>query len=78
MTIFLYEGLTKNREIGNTNVRVLFNIWKLGRVRDAKFGVNVFNKMLLNSKMPGLQFYRFWVIKGKLTGGGDKIRVSAG
>ena len=48
-------------------------------VTDTKFGTNVSNKMLLNApKMPGLQlysFYRFWVIKGKPTGGmgGGKI-----
>ena len=36
---------------------------------DAKFGVNVSNKTLLNAaKFQGYSFYRFWVIKEKPTG----------
>ena len=31
LTIFLYKGLTRNLEIGNTTVWVLLNIWRLGR-----------------------------------------------
>ena len=70
MTIFFYKGLTKNPEIGNTPVWVLPNIWRLGQVRDTKFGTNVSNEMLLNAaKCQGYSFYRFWVIKGKLTEG---------
>ena len=54
----------------NTPVWVLPNIWRLGQVRDTKFGTSVFNKMLLNAtKCQGYSFYRFWVIKGKPTGG---------
>ena len=69
MTIFFYKGLTRNPEIGNTPVWVLPNIWRLGRVRDTKFGTNVSNKMLLNAaKCQGYSFYRFWVIKRKPTG----------
>ena len=30
MIIFVYKGLTKNPEIGNTPVWVLLNIWRLG------------------------------------------------
>ena len=38
---------------------------------DTKFGTNVSNKMLLNAaKFQGYSSYRFWVIKGKPTGGG--------
>ena len=48
MTIFVYKGLTRNPEIGNTPVWVLSKIWRLGQDRDNKFGMNVFNKMLLN------------------------------
>ena len=41
-----------------------------GTSKDTKFGMNVSNKMLLNAeKCQGSSFYRFWVIKGKLTGG---------
>ena len=44
---------------------------RLGRVRDTKFGTNVFNKILLNSaKCHGYSFYCFRVIKKKVTGGG--------
>ena len=39
---------TKNPEIGNAFVRVLCNIWRLGRVGVTKFGMNVSNKKLLN------------------------------
>ena len=63
MTISLYKGLTGNPEIGNTSVWVFPSIWRLGRVRDTKFGTNVSNKMLLNtSKCQSYSFYRFWVI----------------
>ena len=71
MTIVFYKRLTRNPEIGNTTVWVLPNIWRLGRVRDTKFGTNVSNKMLLNTtKCHGYSFYLFSVIKGKPTGGG--------
>ena len=74
MTIFFYKGLTRNPEIGNTSVWVLPNIWRLVRVMDTKFGTNVSNRMLLNAaKFQGYSFYRFWVFKGKPTGGGGKI-----
>ena len=70
MTILFYKGLIRNPEIGNTPVWVLPNIWRLGRVMDTKFGTNVSNRMLLNAaKFQGYSFYRFWVIKGKPTGG---------
>ena len=49
LTIFLYQGLTRNQEMRNTTVWVLRNIWRLGRVRDTKFGTNVSNEMLLNA-----------------------------
>ena len=66
MTIVVYKGLTRNPEF----VWVLPNIWRLGPVRDTKFGTNVYNKMLLNvAKCQGYSFVGFWVIKGKPTGG---------
>ena len=49
MTIFFYKVLTRNPEIGNTPVWVFPNIWRLGQVRDTKFGTNVSNEMLLNA-----------------------------
>ena len=70
MTIFFYKGSTRNPKIENTHVWVFPNIWRLGRVIDTKFGTNVSNKMLLNAaKFQVCSFYRFWVIKGKATGG---------
>ena len=48
MTIFFYERLTRNLEIGNTPVSALHNVWRLGQVRDTKFGMNVSSKMLLH------------------------------
>ena len=70
ITIFFYKGLTRNPEIGNTSVWVLPNIWRLGQVLDTKFCRNVSNKILLNpAKFQSYRSYRFWVIKGKLTGG---------
>ena len=49
MTIFIYKSLIRNLEIGNTPVWVLLNIWRLGQVRDTKFGRNVSNDNLLNA-----------------------------
>ena len=49
MTILFSKGLTRKPEIGNTPVRGLSNIWRLGRVKDTKVGTNVSNKMLLNA-----------------------------
>ena len=57
-------------EIGNTPVWNLLNISKLGRVRDTKFVADVINKKLLNPvKNQSYNLYRFWVTKGKPTGG---------
>ena len=65
MTILFYKGLTRNPEIGNTLVWVLPNIWRLGKIMDTKFGMNVSNRMLLNAaKFQRYSFYHFWV-KGK-------------
>ena len=49
MTIFFYNALTRNPDMGNTPVWVLPNIWRLGRVMDTKFGKNVSNRMLLKA-----------------------------
>ena len=74
MKIFFYKGLTRNPKIGNIRVWVLPNIWRLGRVMDTKFGTNVLNRILLNAaKLQSHSFYRFWVIKGKPTGGGGEL-----
>ena len=75
MTILFYKGLTRNPEIGNTPVCVLPNIWRLGRAMDTTFDTKIFDRMLLNAaNFQSYNFYRFWVIKQKPTGGvGGKI-----
>ena len=72
---FFYKELTRNPEIRNTAVWRLPNIWVFRRVKDTKFGTNVSNKISRNAaKCQDYSFYRFWVIKGKLTrGGGARI-----
>ena len=66
ITIFFYKGLTRNQKVGNIPVWVLFNIWRLGRDMDIKFGTDVSNKMLLNAaSFQGYNSYRFWAIVGK-------------
>ena len=75
MTISFYKGLPRNPEIGNTPVWVWVKIWRLGRARNTKCCTNVSIKMLLNAaKCQSYSFYRFWVNKGKLTGGGGVNR----
>ena len=70
MTIFVYEGMTRNPEIRNTPVWVLPNIWRLSWVSDTKCGTNVSNEQLLNAKKcQSYSFYRFCVIKGTPTRG---------
>ena len=72
MTIFFSKRLTRNPEIRNITVWVLPSIWRLGWVRDTKFGTNVSNKRLLSAaKCQGYSFYHFWLIKGK-----PQIRVN--
>ena len=74
MTISFYKRLTRNLEIVNTPIWVFPNIWRLGRVRNSKFGTNNSNKMSLNAaKCQRCSFYRFWVIKGKPTGEGINL-----
>ena len=52
ISIFIYKELTRNPEIINTSIWVLPNIWRLGQVKDNKFGTSVSNKMLLNAAKP--------------------------
>ena len=48
------------------------DIWKLGQVRDAKFGTNASNKIAVNVvEFQGFIFHRFWVVKEKTTGRGE-------
>ena len=70
--LFIKE-LTRIPEIG-VSVWVLLNTWRLGRVRNTKFGTNVSNKMLLNPAK--CQDYSFWVIKGKPTGGEGRCKIT--
>ena len=71
MTIFFYKGLTRNSEIGNTNVWVLPNIWRLGRVIDTKFGTNVSNRkwMLQSSRVTA--FTALELLRENQLGGGE-------
>ena len=60
MTTFFYKRLTRKSEIGNTPVRVLPNIWRLGEVRGTKLGMNAVNEMVMNAaKCLGYSLYRF-------------------
>ena len=55
----------------SAQLKVFPNIWRLGGVRDTKFGTNISNEMLLHAaKCQGYSFNRFRVIKGKPTGEG--------
>ena len=65
MTIIVYKGLIKNPKIGNTPGWGLPNIWRLGQVRDTKFGTNVSNKKLLNA--PKCQGYSLTISESYLT-----------
>ena len=70
LLFFHHKGLTRNPETRNTLVWIFPNIWKLGQVRNTKFGTNVSNEILRNApKCQSYSFYRFWEIKGKPTGG---------
>ena len=65
MTIFVYKGLTRNPDMGNT----ISGDW-VELLRDTKFGTNVPNKILLNAANgQSYCFFRFLVIMGKSTGG---------
>ena len=74
MTVFIYKELTRNLKIGNTTVCVFPNIWRLGPVRDTKFGTNVSARMY-TAKCQCYSFYRFSVVKGKPTDGGVKLKI---
>ena len=68
-TIYFYKRLTRNPEIINTSVWVFPMIWRVGQVRDTKFGADNSSEMLLYAaKYHGCSFYRLWVIKGKPIG----------
>ena len=43
------KNLTKNREIKNTLVSTLSNFWRVGQVRDNKFGKGVSNVMIFEA-----------------------------
>ena len=60
MTVFVYKGLTRNLEIGNTRVWISPYNSALRQARDSKFGANISNKKLLNAvKGHSYSFYRF-------------------
>ena len=73
-TIFVYKRLARNLEIGNTLVLVSSNFWRLGQVRDTKWGSNISDiKLLSASKCQVYNFYRFGVMKGKSIGGKNTL-----
>ena len=51
MAISFYKGLSRNREIGNTPFWVFPNIWRLGWIRNIKFGTSVSNKKKKKKKI---------------------------
>ena len=58
------------RKLESPPSEIFPNIWRLGGLRDTTFGTKISNKMLLNAgKCQGYSFHRFWVVKGKPTGG---------
>ena len=69
---FLFRrDLTRRPEIGNTPVWLLSNTWRLGQIRDTKFGLNIFNKKLLNdTKCQVLNFHHFLSYYRKTNRGG--------
>ena len=77
LSVFLlsFVSLTElNPEIGNASFWVLFNMWRLGRIKDTKFGTGVSNEMLLYiAKYQGYSFYRLW---GKVNKGGGVWIIS--
>ena len=63
MIIFVCEGLTRNREIRNTPVWILPDIWRLEAVRDTTFDKDVSNEILLNAaKCNGYSLYYIWIL----------------
>ena len=75
MTIFFYKELTRNLENGNTPAGVLPNIWRLGQVRDTKFGMNV-SRMLQNVRVTAFTFTVLLLQGGKITPSPTQIRVN--
>ena len=70
MTIFFFEGLTRNLEIGNIIVWDFLNIWRLGKASNIKFARNISNEIILNaSKFQSYSFYLVWVFTFKPTVG---------
>ena len=79
-TFFVYNRFDQKSGNWNTSawVWVLSNIWRLERIRDNKFGVNVPNETLLNTaKCQIYSFCRFWVIKGKARNTSTQIRIKS-
>ena len=73
MTIFFYKRLSRNLEIEITPVWVLPHIWRLGQVRDTKFGTNVSNKVLLNAENTRVTAFTVSELLRENQQGGSKI-----
>ena len=66
MTNFVYKGLTRNLEYGNTRLWIFPYKWALKQASNMQFGANISNKKLLIAvKVHAYCFYHFWVINGK-------------
>ena len=60
-------------------VWILPNIWRLGQIRDTKFGIDGSKEMFLHAtKCQSYIFYCFWVIKGSKILPPTQIRVKVG
>ena len=71
--VLFYKGLKMKMPV----VWVLPNIWRLGQIRNTKFGTDVSKEMFLHAtKCQSYIFYCFWVIKGKPTNGwGGRYKI---
>ena len=71
MTIFVlgFGQKSRNRKYPLSEFFSINICWRLGRIRDAKFGMNVSSEKLLNlAKCQVYSLQDFWIIKGKPTG----------
>ena len=63
-------NLLYNTQICVRTLIGVFDIWRLTQVRDTKVGTYISNETFVNAKKaPSLQFYHFWAVEEKPTGG---------
>ena len=71
-----YKGFTRNLEIGTTHVSVFPNIWRLGQVRDTKFGMSPMKYMLQNVRVTAFTISELLRENQQGEGGVNKIKYS--